>query len=88
MTDATDMGCTVTRSKMARNIAEGREEFSQNDSMAEEGDREKTNMANVGQDMQEKPNKPATRTVADFSWLSNTTAEQSATKNPTAPRLK
>lgn len=82
------MGCTVTRSKMARNIAEGREEFSQNDSMAEEGDRDRTNIANVGKDIQEKPNKPATRTVADFSWLSNATAEQSAAKNPTAPRLE
>ena len=82
------MGCTVTRSKMARNIAEGREDFSQDNSMAEEGDRERINIANVVRDMQEKPNKPATRTVADFSWLSNNTAEQSVPENRTAPRLE
>ena len=79
------MGCTVTRSKMARSIVEGREEFSQNTCTAVEGDKERTNIANnVVKDMQEEPNKPATRTVADFSWLlSNTalTTKQSAAQN-------
>jgi len=57
-------------------MVEGKEEFSQNNWTTEEGDRERTNIAiNVVQDMQEKPNKPATRTVADFSWLSSNTAQ-------------
>lgn len=77
---------------MARNIAERREEFFQKNCMAEEGDRERTNIAiNVVQDMQQEPNKSATRTVADFSWLSNNTAltaEQSAAQNRKALRLE
>ena len=84
------MGCTVTRSKMVRNIAEGREEL-QNNCKAEVEDRERTNSANVVQDMQEEPNKPATRAVADFSWLSSNsalTAEQSVAQNRKAPRLE
>ena len=70
------MGCAVTRPKLTINMVEGKEEFSQNNWTTEEGDRERTNIAiNVVQDMQEKPNKPATRTVADFSWLSSNTAQ-------------
>ena len=73
------MGCTVTRSKMAQCIVEGREEFSQNNYTAGEGDKERTNIANnVVEDMQEEPNKPATRTVADFSWLVSNTAHNKA----------
>jgi len=57
-------------------MVEGKEEFSQNNCTTEEGDRERTNIAiNVVQDMQEKLNKPTTRTVADFSWLSSNTAQ-------------
>ena len=82
------MGCTVTRSKMTKDIAEGREEFSQNKCMAEEGDRETTKLSNVVQDMQEEHSKPATRTVADFSWLSCNTAEHSAAQKRKALRLE
>lgn len=84
------MGCTVTvtRSKLVRNIAEEREEFSQNNSMAEEGDRESDKISNVVQDMQEERNEQSPRTVADFSWLSCNKAEQSAAQKQKALRLE
>lgn len=63
------MGCTVTRSRPVGNIAS--EEFSRNNSVADETDKERNETTNVAHQERNENYIPAPRVVADFSWLSN-----------------